>query len=636
MTDPAIALDGQTMIPDLLRATPQARPVLDRYGLRGCGGVLGPHESLEFFARAHDVPLDQLLRELREAIDLGDAQESQQPTPSETLADSIYRPFFRAGIAVALTLGAAWGVILLLRIAWSGSFTAASLQEVNAHGHAQIFGWVGLFVMGFALQAFPRFKHTSLAHPRLAYTTLWLILGGLVCRSVLQPLTTWWTWAGAPAVAASLVEVAAIGIFVWIIVATLRSAERGLEFFDYYILSALAWFFVQAVYEMFYFSATLLAPDREHLLQLVATWQGPLREIQIHGFAMLMILGVSQRVFHYFYGFPEPNRRVSLAALPAINAAIVGIAFGLVAMRTFSHYWALLWYASVLLMAGSVTVLVLGWRLFSRPLESDRSLKFLRAAYVWLFVSLTMLVLLPAYQYGLLPWLAPQSAAAQIGFSHAYYGAIRHAITVGFISLMIVGMAAKVVPTLGGIDVHALGSLWLPFVLVNFGCALRVTMQTLTDFTHMAFPIAGASGILELTGLAIWGGHLWRLMSPRAMLHDVSPAAGAALDPARPIVAEDRVGDALTQYPWLLDTFVAFGFAPLRNPLLRKALARRVTIAQACRMMDVDILRLLATLNARRTEQPGSTRGASTPCGSNVILQGWDSAASSPSRRDVP
>lgn len=634
MTHPSTWPDPRTIIPDLLRAKPQARPVLDRYGLRGCGGALGPHESLAFFARAHNVPLDQLLREIREAIDSGDAQQSGQPAFGETLADSIYRPFFRAGIAVALTLGAAWGVVLLLRIAWSGSFTAASLQEVNAHGHAQIFGWVGLFVMGFALQAFPRFKHTSLAHPRLAYATLWLMLGGLMCRSVLQPLTTWWTWAGAPAVTASLVEVAAIGIFVWVIIATLRTAERGLEFYDYYVLAALAWFFIQAVYESAYFAATLLAADRQQLLLLVATWQGPLREIQIHGFAMLMILGVSQRVFHYFYGFPEPSRRVSLVALPTINVAIVGIVVGLVAMRTVSHYWALLWYASVLLMAGSVTVLVLGWRLFSRPLESDRSLKFLRAAYLWLFVSLAMLVLLPAYQYGLLPWLAPQSAATQIGFSHAYYGAIRHAITVGFISLMIVGMAAKVVPTLGGIDVHTLNGLWLPFVLVNLGCALRVTMQTLTDFTHTAFPIAGASGILELAGLAIWGGHLWRLMSPRAMLLN-EPAASVALDPTRPIVAEDRVGDVLTQHPRLLDTFVAFGFTPLRNPLLRKTLARRVTIAQACRMMDVEILKLLETLNARRTEQPASTRGESTQC-SNVIFQGLGNAPPSPPRRDVP
>jgi hypothetical protein len=601
---PFVEPDPRTLIPDLLRVMPQVRPVLDRYGLHGCGGALGPHETLEFFARAHDVPLDRLLEEIRAAAASGARQELTAPEFEETLADRIYRPFFRAGIAVVLTLGAAWGVILLIRIAWSGSFAKVSLHEVNAHGHAQIFGWVGLFVMGFALQALPRFKHTALAHPRLAYATLWLMLGGLIVRSVLQPLVTWWTWAGPPAVMASVVEVLAIALFAWVVVVTLRGAERGLEFFDYYVLAGLAWFFLQAVYETVYFTATLSAPDRQHLLQLVATWQGPLREIQIHGFAMLMILGVSQRMFHYFYGFPEPDRRTGVTALPLINVAILGIVIGTVAMRTLGHAWALLWYASVLLMAGTVAVLVLRWRLFSRPAETDRSLKFLRAAYVWLFISLAMLVLLPAYQFGLLPWLAPDSAAAQMGFSHAYYGAIRHAVTVGFVSLMIVGVAAKVVPTLTGIDVHALSGLWVPFVLINLGCALRVSLQTLTDFTPAAFPASGVSGLLELTGLAVWGVHQWRLMTPRAAALEAS-AADIALDPSQPIAAEHRVGDVLVQYPGLLDEFVEFGFTLLRNPLLRTTLAQRVTIAQASRMMGVDLSRLLQTLNEHRADPAG-------------------------------
>jgi hypothetical protein len=35
-------ISGRVLIPDLLRAAPQVRPVLDRYGLRGCGGEAGP------------------------------------------------------------------------------------------------------------------------------------------------------------------------------------------------------------------------------------------------------------------------------------------------------------------------------------------------------------------------------------------------------------------------------------------------------------------------------------------------------------------------------------------------------------------------------------------------------------------
>jgi hypothetical protein len=74
----------------------------------------------------------------------------------------------------------------------------------------------------------------------------------------------------------------------------------------------------------------------------------------------------------------------------------------------------------------------------------------------------------------------------------------------------------------------------------------------------------------------------------------------------------------------------------LRNPLPRKTLARRVTIAQACHMMDVDIIKLLEVLNARREEQPTTTRQGATPCGNNVIVQGLDNAAASPPQKDVP
>jgi hypothetical protein len=597
MTPSAGWITDRVLIPDLLRAAPQARPVLDRYGLRGCGGPLGPVESLGFFAKAHDVPTDRLLEEIRASIEQPAAPVAE--SSSDQLADALYRPFFRAGIAVVLTLGAAWGAYLLARIAWLGSFAAAGLHDVNAHGHAQIFGWVGLFVMGFAYQAFPRFKHTTLAHPRLALATFWLMIVGIMGRSVAEPLAGTVAGMGTVAVAASVLEVIAIGLFVAIIVRTLATAGKRLEFYDFYILSALAWFVVQAVYETLYLAATLQAADADQLINLVATWQGALRDIQIHGFALLMILGVSQRLFHHFYGLPAPNRRISTAALIALNAAILSEATGLVLMRTSGHAWAALWYTAVLLLAGTLAVLVGSWHLFSPPEESDRSLKFLRAAYVWLFVSLGMLLLLPVYQIGVLPRLAPESTAAHIGFSHAYYGAVRHAITVGFVSLMIVGVAAKVVPTLNGLNVRALSALWGPFVLINLGCTLRVTTQTLTDFTPSAYPVAGISGLLEVLGLALWGIHLWRIMAGK-LAAAAEPTRDDAPAASEPIHVGHRVGAVLERYPELLPVFLAFGFKPLANPLLRRMLARNVTIAAACRLQGQEPQALLDALNAAR------------------------------------
>jgi hypothetical protein len=587
------------LIPDVLRAFPQSRGVLDRYGLHGCGGASGPAESLAFFARAHDVPLPALLDELRTA-----AGSLPAPPSAAISADFIYRPFFKAGIAVVLTLGAVWGAYLLLRIAFAGTFRAAGLHEVNAHGHAQIFGWVGLFVMGFAYQAFPRFKHTSLAHPRVAWASLVLMLAGLVGRSVCEPLADVLSGAGPLAVGSSAVEVAAIVLFIGVILATWRGSGKGLAFYDWYIASALGWFLVQAVYEAAYLAATLAAADHEHLVRLVATWQGALRDVQIHGFALLMILGVSQRLFHHFYGARAPHRTLSLIGLVCLNLAVAGEVAGLVLMRQAGRYWAGVWYLSALLLAATVAVLVADWRVFARSPESDRSLKFLRAAYAWLLLSLAMLALLPLYQFGALPRVAPQSEAAQIGFSHAYYGAIRHAITVGFVSFMIVGVAAKVVPTLNGVDVKRLPGLWLPFVLINLGCATRVTFQTLTDHTHYAYPLAGASGVLEVLGLAVWGVHLWRIMAGRW--------SGGAID-AAPFAAGDRVegrhrvGDVLDAHPELLDTFVVLGFKPLANPLSQRLLASRVTIGQACRRLDLNESQVLAAMNRVAKPARGAT-----------------------------
>jgi len=597
--------DADTLIPELLTKAPQARPVLDRYGLHGCGGPLGPEESIAFFARAHEVPLEKLLTEVRACLANPASKpplelnilENEGPRPSDT----IYRPFFKAGIAVVLSLGAVWGAYLLLRIAMAGKFSAASLHDINAHGHAQIFGWVGLFVMGFAYQAFPRFKHVTLVWPRLAFGTLWMMVIGLVVRSVAQPVAVNFPWAYWPAVGASVLEVVAIGLFATIIIKTWQQCRNPLTFYDGYIFSALFWFVAQAIFESIFLAATLAAEGKQ-LSTLVATWQAGLRDMQIHGFALLMILGVSQRIFHHFYGLPQPNITLSRVTLVILNLAIIGEIAGSILMQKAGHFWGGLWYASVLVLAGATTVLVLNWRIFSHTEEADRSLKFLRTAYLWLFLSMAMLVAFPLYQFWILPGLAPESEAARLGFSHAYYGAIRHAITVGFVSLMIMGVAAKVVPTLNGIASRSLTPLWTSFLLINLGCSLRVLGQTATDFDPDAFAIAGISGLLEVTGLLLWGGHLWQVMAGRA--RQINPSghsvSGALLNADTPIGPQHLVSTVLDHHPELLEVFVQFGFTTLTNPQFRHTIARVVTIQKACHRMGIDQSKFLTTLNRER------------------------------------
>jgi hypothetical protein len=151
-------------------------------------------------------------------------------------------------------------------------------------------------------------------------------------------------------------------------------------------------------------------------------------------------------------------------------------------------------YLGWILLAAGAFGLVWPWRLWRVPPRNGRSATFIRLAYGWLGLSLVMLLLLPAHQ-----------VVSGLPFSHAYYGAIRHAVTVGFVSQMIVGVSTLVVPL-----TPRTATLRPTMVLLNLGCLLRVSLQIASDWSPAAFRVIGASGVLELLALLLWAAALWR------------------------------------------------------------------------------------------------------------------------------
>jgi hypothetical protein len=582
-------IDPDRLIPDLLREHPEARPVLDRHGLRGCGGRLGPYETIRFFARAHGVDESRLLAELA-----GSLLHPEPPGGSDepSVADAIYRRYFLAGIAVVLSAGATWGAWLLLMIGLGGSFRAVSVNAVNAHGEAQIFGGVGLFIMGFAYQAFPRFWQASLAAPGLAVVAFGLMVGGLILRTAGIAAAGAWAPAATQALAGGLMEVAAVCLFTGQILATFRRSGARVEAYLGFVFAALGWFVLSSVFSVWHSWHTMTAPDRAALVWAIATYQAPLRDLQIHGLALSMILGVSLRMLPGIYGLPRVPERRAWWALSLLTASVAGeTAVFLIYRWSGNPAYAAGLLLSWAVMTAAVLMVAWPWRLW-RPLpEADRTGKFVRAAYAWLAVSLAMLLSTPAYQ-----WIAG------VGFSHAYFGATRHAITVGFVSLMIMGMAARVVPTLNGVDPRTLSRLRISFLLVNLGCLLRVSMQVATDWTGSAYAPIGLSGTLEVAGLAWWGlalvGLIWR---GRRTLEE-RPGPGGP----KPgfIEAGHRVADVLDWYPRTEPVLYRHGFSALKSAWLRRTMARQVTLAQAAALRQVDLETLLNDLNA-------SVRGSS-------------------------
>ena len=96
MTKTFTTVGPDLMLPELLIAHPHVRPILDRYGLRGCGGPLGPAESIAYFARAHGVDVRKIVDELNAAIEDLDSIHNEEKVPVgdflDELADALKFP----------------------------------------------------------------------------------------------------------------------------------------------------------------------------------------------------------------------------------------------------------------------------------------------------------------------------------------------------------------------------------------------------------------------------------------------------------------------------------------------------------------------------------------------------------------
>jgi hypothetical protein len=377
---------------------------------------------------------------------------------------------------------------------------------------------------------------------------------------------------------AGAVELAVVLAFVLIVVQTVRASEHPTEPWERWVFSGAAWMIAAFAFDLWMFHTSATVSGEKGWVRFISRYDAPWRDLQLAGFAATMILGVSQRFLPFIYGFREVPARTSRRLLWLWNASVAGNVIGYsLLIRTFNPVWGLLLEGSILGLLLTVALLVRSFGVFSVKVERDRSLPFVKAAYFWAIVALALFALLPVYD-----------AVIGVAFSHAYFGGYRHAFTVGFISLMIVGVSSKVVPVLCGLDAKRLNTLRWSFWLINIGNAMRVLFQILTDTQHWAYPVMGASAWIEITGLSIWAIDLWRTMGRK-------PESVRA---ARELTPHAVVAEVVESYPETLPVFEQFGFAMLTNPVARKLMARSVTLEQACRLKHVDCAALVSALQA--------------------------------------
>ncbi|MCI0655658.1 MAG: DUF542 domain-containing protein, partial [Acidobacteria bacterium] len=279
-------IDLQMSVRDILRDHPGTLPVFERHGLMGCGGAQGPVEPLGWFAHVHHVDPKALLLELEEAIRSGVAPPRAAPSPREVHEENLYRRFLKAALLFTFTGGTALGAWALITMAIRGQLGGLGRGIIQVHGHYQLFGWVGLFVVGVAYHILPRLTGIPLPSYRAASASFVLLVTGVLLRTAqaMDPSST----RSALLLGGALLELTGCGVFFWIVTRILAAQPGRLHPYQGYLTLGTAWLGVSALLN---FTHALYLVSRAEF-EVPPYLNIPYLTVFLVGFVTFWILGV--------------------------------------------------------------------------------------------------------------------------------------------------------------------------------------------------------------------------------------------------------------------------------------------------------------------------------------------------------
>jgi uncharacterized protein involved in response to NO len=490
--------------------------------------------------------------------------------PPPLVEDIIYYRYVKAALLMVLTAGCTFGAGILSYIALKFDYYVPPIILIQSHGHAQLFGWVGLFVMGFAYYILPRVKNTELYAWKITYLSFWGMLIGTVLRTVIQ------TQPGTPLAflipVSGVLQLLGASIFCFVLFGTVRSSQLPREIFDKFFVAGLIWFFV-ATCQNLYIDLYLY---QHSTMEIPSTFHKQLIHVFLFGFVCMFIFGVNLRTVYAFLDVPRPNPPFVNLAFWVINASIV--------LRFVEYLSPWLTYGLV----GAVFLFIYGLRVFERPTKEladvimDRSYqKTIRVAYIWLIVGMLIRATVP-------------SLGESTPTGHLFHGSSNHAVTVGFISMMMIGYASKMVPTFRGVDLYSFRLSELTFLLLNLGIFLRVFFQMLVPaYPKTAYPVVGVSGWIEVTALSFFAYNLWKTMN----LKEEPRAEACPTGKLKKVTKDTKVADVIEHHPETVEVFLQFGFQQITNPVARRTMAKMFTLEGACQFKGVELEKFLKALN---------------------------------------
>lgn len=396
--------------------------------------------------------------------------------------------YIGSGLFFMLLPGTFLGVWNLLAISSQRSIESVSPAWIQAHGHAQVFGWIGSFILGIGYYSIPKLRRSKPLALWAPWTSLMLWTWGVTLRGVAGVYE--WHWRILLPLSAAL-EIAAFLIFLPIVSSqrpvTGQAAKSRAKLDEWILvvitgcigwLAALVINLLSAVFLTWHGASPVLPHRFDQRLLIIETW----------GFLVPFIWGFSAKWLPIFLGLRALHSRQLLWAV-ALNSA------GVIA-TLFERF-----LTSSVFLATALAVAIYALRLFE-PSERLPKIKgvhasfptFIRGAYIWAFVSAILGV-----------WASLTVDSAGI------WGASRHALTVGFVATMVFCIGQRVLPAFSGMRLLFSSKLMFAALgLLSIGCLLRVASEVLAyqGFIRAAWSWLPVSAIAEMTAVTIFAVNL--------------------------------------------------------------------------------------------------------------------------------
>lgn len=441
----------------------------------------------------------------------------QSATPADAFQAIVVRErqkslMLRAWIFAGLFFMALPGTLLgfsnLLAISARHGLGTLPAAWMQGHGHAQVYGWIGSFILGIGFYSQPARGRAALRIPAACFA-LWI--SGVALRWFANIYA--WHWRTLFVVSAAF-ELLAVLLFLTAASHHKLPAENATQHqkprMELWMISVLLGTFGLTVAILFNFVECLRlaltaadgafphALDQRYLVLL--GW----------GFIVPVVWGFSARWFFSFLAISKPHAGLFRGAL---LLDILGVVCGLAGFPR----------AATILLALGAVLITFALHLAERPHGAAKIQGihasfpvFVRLSYLWLVIAGSMSI-----------W------AAFADLHGGIWGASRHALTVGFAATMVFAIGPRILPHFAGFyGVFSKRLMFAALLLLQTGCTLRVLSEPLAyeGIFPFAWKILPVSGMLELSAVLVFAANiaLTFLMGRSAFAGDASHQSAAA------------------------------------------------------------------------------------------------------------